>query len=358
MQRNIAFHCERSTLGRLACTHSTWTSASEVALYESISTCLDPLERCTVELLRMLAQQPGKAALVRSSSMSFSRDVNMRYARTRFGRSPVRLPEIVSLYCDVLVRLMNLTTMFCDRNTFYDAVLRIIRSGVFSLKSLSIPDEATQGGFTALDEALIPHAGTLRSIGLLYSYRGPLPGNSFGCLAQFADQYSTFALSNYADPLVSSCLHLYPILDASSPMWDTDLYVQNVRHALCNRDDMKGPKIIVTCLERLHSVVPRLLRHLAASFPTVASLSPSTLTLSLNMEEPAPIAWDNELTEDEERELLGHVATSCGSVHFVTLPIRNEYRYDPDAEDGWSLEYDYYEEYCAMISISAFTTGL
>ncbi|KZV98703.1 hypothetical protein EXIGLDRAFT_832088 [Exidia glandulosa HHB12029] len=383
MRHKIALHCDRNTLARLSRIHSAWMPVSEAALYETMSTRIDLHKPCTIDLIDILAHQPHKAALVRSCFITFSGDINMRFAsaRTSLWLLPASpsAAEVLSLYCDALVRMINLTAlrvpMLTGHRTFYGAVVQVIRSGTFSLKSLLISDEAT--GAFALDQALVPHAGTLRSLGFIHSHNNSVLGDCLARLKHFANRYSTFALSNDVDSAVHSRVYLYPILDASSPMWDTDLYMQNIQQALWNRDDAKGLEIVVTCLEHLHSAVPRVLRHLAASFPKITSLSVqlavtpskdgnrrapdadslsawiaiiaalapfegSLTTLRLNAVlregQSAGATWGQNFNEDEERELLRHIATRCRSVHFVTLPTADEYGSypDSDAEDGWA----------------------
>ncbi|KZV96914.1 hypothetical protein EXIGLDRAFT_764986 [Exidia glandulosa HHB12029] len=356
-------------------------SASEAALYENMSTLIDPHEPCTVELLRMLARQPRKAALVRSCYMTFCRDLDVIFARRKFGRSPPA-PDVLSLYRDVLVRMVNLSTlrvpMPTGRHTFYGDILQIIRSGVFKLKSLLIPGEAS-GGFAALDEAVASHAGTLRSIGFMYSRIGTLTGDRLNSLTHFADRYSTFAVSDYVDSSQSAlssgpAVYLYPILDALSPVCDTDLYMRNIQHALWNRDETTSPWIVITCLQQLHFVIPRVLQHLAASFSDVTSLTIQLISPASTVTDDHVRARDTDsfsawvaiiaslaaversltilvlasllnegqsdelfLNEDEERELLRHIATRCRSVRIVTLPTGDEYYLDSAAKDGWSV---------------------
>ncbi|KZV98704.1 hypothetical protein EXIGLDRAFT_763371 [Exidia glandulosa HHB12029] len=246
---------------------------------------------------------------------------------------------------------------------FFEAVLEIIQAGNFKLKSLVLPEKLEGHLLSTLDNALAAHTDSLRCFGLSFDDHSlTFSRDRWDRLGRFATRYSVFAISGSSD------IQLYPVFDASSPMWNSELYVQDVHRATHTRGDSKGPHLTVTFLRQCYSVVPRLLRYLATSFPVIKAF-----TFTLLYEAPLNYASDAdrfpaleaiidalasfecqvtalafaircgdldlELTWEEVSMLLRLIGSRCNSVQEVTLPDATKYRRDPNTEEGWSREY-------------------
>ncbi|KZV99281.1 hypothetical protein EXIGLDRAFT_762810 [Exidia glandulosa HHB12029] len=381
MRREIALQCERGDLTCLARVHSVWNRPCEAVLYGTIALGAVPTnDNRVLELFHALALR-GKASLVRSFFITCLRDpVEPTASELRTHRAT----SMSKAYRDALAHMVNLVDLRVPlwdadhpNDIFYPRLLPLLAARTFRLKSLVYPYPRQGQPLTALYAAVIPHASSLKCLGLAHRDYGLEWGGYLPRFAHFQNSgLSVFELVDWSGSELSD-VRLSPLLDTSLSVWNSEEYLRDIQLAVdaCSTNDRR---FTVGIALHLHSVIPTILLYLSNAFPRIGSLTfvlmkpaaaesedpatsltvvcaaivealtpfaPHLFELKFTATEmpsrdgrmdwlPIPVRW---LTDHEHQDLLRQASSRCQNLRSVTFPCNVQCKFSPDAPNGWEI---------------------